>query len=166
MATETQKLTFEQFQEQYGHSNRAYEFWDGEARPKSVPTIIHGLLQIIVAELLKKAGFHPASEVDLRIVPHIVPRPDLIATKKLRLEKYPTQGWDVVVEILSDDDSFQNVKEHFQNYQASGFGQAYLVDPSDRSVSEWKDGGFTPVSRLAGVPTQEIWAELDRALES
>ena len=166
MATATQKLTFEEFQAQYRNAERAYEFWDGEARPKSVPTVVHGLLQIIVGELLRKAGFSPASEVDLRIVPNIHPRPDVIATKRLRLEKYPTTGWDVVVEILSEDDSFQNVREHCQNYEASGFGKIYLVDPSDRSVSEWKNGGFAPVSHLAGVPTGDIWSELDRELQS
>ncbi len=166
MATATQKLTFEQFQEEYARAERAYEFWDGEARPKSMPTIIHGLLQRIVMDLLKRAGYIPVAEVDLRIMPNVHPRPDVIATRRLRLEKYPTTGWDVVVEILSDDDSFQNVKEHFQNYQASGFGQAYLVDPSDRSVSEWKNGGFALAKEIVGVDVEAIWSELDRELEA
>ena len=166
MATATQKLTFEQFQEQYRNAERAYEFWDGEARPKGLPTIIHGLLQKIVMLVLDAAGFTSLPEVELRIFREFHPRPDVIATKRLRLEKYPTTGWDVVVEILSEDDSFQNVREHCQNYEASGFGKIYLVDPSDRSVSEWKNGGFAPVSHLAGVHTADIWSELDRELQS
>jgi Uma2 family endonuclease len=69
MATPTAKLTPEQFQEQFGSGERAYEFWYGEAVPKSIPTWIHGLLQVVISRLLKGAGFYAASEVELRIDP-------------------------------------------------------------------------------------------------
>ena len=166
METATQKLTFEEFQEQYRNAERAYEFWDGDARPKSMPTIIHGLLQKVIMLLLDKAGFKSAPEVELRIISEFHPLPDVIATKRLCLEKYPTTGWNVVVEVLSEDDSFQNVRDHCENYQASGFGKIYLVDPSNRSVSEWKNGGLAPIDHLAGVPAGDIWSQLDRELKS
>ncbi len=164
MTISSPKLTFEQFQAQYGEADRAYEFWAGEAREKGMPTIIHGLLQGIIIELLRRRGFIAASEVELRIDPEIHPRPDVIATRKLRAEKYPTSAWDVVVEIISEDDKLANVKDHCRRYQAWGFGAVYLVDPSDRSLSEWRNGALLPADDLAGVPTGEIWSALDRAL--
>jgi Uma2 family endonuclease len=161
MATATSSLTFAQFEEQYGQSDRAYEFWYGEAIPKSRPTVIHGLLQQIVMELLKQAGYIPSSEVDLRIDNQAHPRPDVIATrtKSLLLETYPTKAWDVVVEILSEDESYPHLKDKCRKYAEWGFGRILAVDPSDRSVVEWKDGLFVPAVDLF---VERIWQELDK----
>jgi Uma2 family endonuclease len=162
VATATGKLTFEQFQAQYEHGDQAYEFWYGEAIPKGMPTVIHGLLQSIIARLLSEAGFISASDVELRIEPEAHPRPDVIARKaKLSVALYPTDGWDVVVEIVSESDSYPVVREKCRKYQAWGFGAIFLVDPSDRSVVEWKDGALIPSAKLASIPVQRIWNLLD-----
>ncbi len=118
MATTETKLTLAQFQEQFSRSERAYEFWYGEAVPKGMPTWVHGLLQIIIAELLKEAGFSAAAEVELRIDPEAHPRPDLIASKSKARGAYPTQAANVVVEIVSDDESYSYLKEKCRKYQA------------------------------------------------
>ena len=162
MATATGKLTFEQFQAQYEHAGPAYEFWYGDAIPMGKQTIIHGVLQSIIARLLSEAGFISASDVELRIEPEAHPRPDVIARKtKLSEALYPTDGWDVVVEIVSEGDSYPVVREKCRKYQAWGFGAIYLVDPSDRSVVEWKDGALIPSAQLASIPVQQIWNLLD-----
>ena len=94
MATVPQKLTFEDFEAQYGQADRTYEFWYGEAIPKGMPTWIHGLLQKIVMQLLEEAGFIAASEVELRIDPRAHPKPDVIATRtKLPAGPLPYQGF-------------------------------------------------------------------------
>jgi Uma2 family endonuclease len=163
MAAVTSKLTFAQFQEQFGGSDRAYEFWYGEAIPKAMPTVVHGLLQRIVMELLHEAGYIAASEVDLHIDPQAHPRPDVIASRSMPVaEPYPTKGWDVAVEILSEDDSYAYLKEKARKFREWGFGQIFAVDPSDRSVAEWKDGQFTVVTMFAGFDVDRIWQELDR----
>jgi len=74
---------------------KAYEFWYGEAIVKGIPTVIHGLLQVIIAHLLRQAGYVAASEVELRIDPDAHPRPEVIANKTVPMEPYPTKGWDV-----------------------------------------------------------------------
>ena len=48
-----------------------------------------------------------------------------------------------------------------RKYQDWGFGHIYLVDPSDRSVVEWRDGAQSPVATFAGIPAERIWRELD-----
>jgi hypothetical protein len=45
-------------------------------------------------------------------------------------------------------------------YQAWGFGRVCVVDPSDRSVSEWH-GMLVETDNLAGIPVFRIWHELD-----
>lgn len=161
MAATTAKLTLSQFQEQFGHSAHAYEFWYGDAIPKSIPTWVHGLLQAILVQLLKEAGFYSASEVELRIDPDAQPRPDVIAAKRKPSGRYPTQAVDVVVEIVSDDESFPHLKDKCRKYKAWGFEHVYIIDPSDRSVIEW-NGSLVETNNLAGIPVARIWQELDQ----
>jgi len=161
----TAKLTLEQFQEQFGRGERAYEFWYGEAIPKSMPPWVHGLLQAIVLRLLKEAGFHAASEVELRIDPDAHPRPDVIASKSRPRGVYPTEAADIVVEIVSGDEPFPYLKDKCRKYQAWGFGRVFVVDPSDRSVSEWH-GALIETDNLAGIPAARIWQELDLEYDS
>ncbi len=155
------KLSFEQFQEQYGQSNGAYEFWYGEAVPKAMPTWLHALLQKIIGRLLDEKGFVSGGEVELRIVTEAHPRPDVIAVTKLPSGLYQTEGAAVVVEIISEGDDLRYLREKCRRYQEWGCGRIYAVDPSDRSVSEWRDGSFTKQFNLAGIPTQRIWEVLD-----
>ncbi len=165
MATTASKLTLAQFEQQFGRSDRAYEFWYGEAIPKSMPTCIHALLQIIIARLLTEAGFNAASELELRIDPDAHPRPDLFASKSKLHGAYPTEAADVVVEIVSEDEPFPHLKDKCRKYKAWGFGRVYVVDPSDRSVSEW-NGALVETDTLAGIPALRIWHELDQRYAS
>ena len=163
MATATTGLTYEQFQERFGKSDRPYEFWYGKAVPTSMPTWVHGLLQKLILRLLDDAGFTSASEVELRVIPEAHPRPDVIAVKSIRpTGAYPTMGVDVVVEIITEDDKMQHLREKFRRYQEWGCGLIYVVDPSDRSVCEWRDGSLMVKEILASIPTQKFWEELDK----
>ncbi len=162
------KLTWEQFEEQYGRCDRSYEFWYGEAIPKGMPTWIHGALQQIVSALLRQAGYFPASEVELRIETGARPKPDIVAAKtKFNLSRrYPVAALDVVIEILSDDDSYLSMQAHCRKYREWGFIHIYLVNPVDRLVVEWRDDAQTVVSSFAGIPVERIWEELDLQSES
>ena len=161
MATTASKLTLAQFEQQFGHTGRAYEFWYGEAIPKSMPTWVHGILQAIIMRLLDDAGFTAASEVELRIDPDAHPKPDLIASKTKPHGAYPTQAVDVAVEIVSEDEPFPHLKDKCRKYKAWGFAGVYVVDPSDRTVSEW-NGALVVTDNLAGIPAARIWQELDK----
>ncbi len=161
MATTAAKLTLSEFQKQFGRKDRAYEFWYGEAIPKSMPTCVHALLQIIIARLLIEAGFNAASELELRIDPDARPRPDLFASKNKLRGTYPTQAADVVVEIVSEDEPFPHLKDKCRKYKAWGFKGVYVVDPSDRSVAEW-NGALVETDNVVGIPVARIWQELDQ----
>jgi hypothetical protein len=55
MAPSATSLTLDEYDRVYG-SEAGWEYWFGEARPKPVPTHLHGLLQILLGELLRMAG--------------------------------------------------------------------------------------------------------------
>ena len=69
MAAAADQLSLAEFQLRCGHSERAYEYWRGEATPKGMPTWIHGFLQSLLCELLKAAGYKAGGDIELRIVP-------------------------------------------------------------------------------------------------
>ncbi len=164
MATAGEKLTFVQFQSLYGPSDHAYEYWYGEAKPKGMPTWVHGLLQKIIMALLDDAGLVSGSAIELQIDSEARPRPDVIATSG-RLElPYPTSGVDVVVEIRSEDDSMPHMRSKCRAYKNWGFFHVYVVDCSHRTVVEWVDGSFIVRDNIVSVPAARIWSALDLEL--
>jgi Uma2 family endonuclease len=164
MAAVADKLTYSEFQSRYGRAERSYEYWHGEARPKAMPTWIHGLVQAIVSEFLTRAGFVAGSEVELRIVPDAFPRPDVVATAGEVEDPYPTKALDVVVEILSADDSMSFVLEKCQAYHDWGFSHVYVVNPLSRQVFRWTGAALVVSTELTTIEVSRIWDELDRRL--
>ena len=157
-------LTLSEFQAKYEKGDRSYEFWHGRAMPKGAGTWIHGLLQAIVGQLLTEAGYRAGSGVELRIEADARPKPDVIATRGVVELPYPTSAVDVVVEILSPDDSMADVIEKCRAYHAWGFPGIYVVDPDSRSVFRWTEKALELSNVLASIPAEKIWEELTQRL--
>jgi Uma2 family endonuclease len=164
MVAVAENLTLSEFQAKYEKGDRSYEFWRGRAMPKGMPTWIHGLLQLIIGELLKETGYIAGSEVELRIESDARPRPDVIATRGAVEIPYPTSAVDVVVEILSPDDSMAYMIEKCRAYHAWGFPGIYVVDPDSRSVFRWTEEALELSNVLASIPAEKIWEELTQRL--
>ena len=164
MAAFAEKLTLLEFQSKYSSGERSYEFWYGEAVAKSMPTWIHGLLEGIILQLLNEAGYVAGCEVELRIVPDAHPKPDVIATSGEIKEAYPTKAVDVVVEILSTDDSMPYVLEKCEAYRTWGFQYIYLVNPDSRQLFRWMGTALELSDALVSIPASKIWQQLDRAM--
>jgi Uma2 family endonuclease len=168
MSAATTLLTIEQYREQYA-GEPGWEYWFGEAVRKPVPTWLHGILQVILSDLLYKAGYYSASELDLRIDPNWEPRPDVAGALELE-QPYPTKPIDVAIEILSDDKMGQLFRK-CRHYVRIGIPQIFVFDPEARDAWEWSREtdsieriqelrlGNGSVITLAGV-----WAELDRRI--
>ena len=116
----TTHLTYDQFREHFRNGNRdRYEFWYGEAIPRSMHTVVHGVLQKIIMQLLDCNGFTSASEVEVRIDPAAHPLPDVIASRtKLPPGPYLIQATEIVVEIISANDAYVALREKCRSYQA------------------------------------------------
>ena len=48
-------LSLAEFHRLYDEAKPAYEYWHGTAVQKSMPTVLHGIVQTIIAMLLEKA---------------------------------------------------------------------------------------------------------------
>jgi len=140
MATAAVLLTLEQFHEQYG-SESGWEFWFGEAVRKPVPTWYHGILQVLLGDLLFKAGYFAGAEINLRIDPNWEPRPDVLAAREIE-GKYPTKPVDLVIEILSDDQMGMLLKK-CEHYTRIGIPDIYVFDPEGAG-----SGNGTPPSTI------------------
>ena len=134
------RITFEEFERLYAHSDRAFEYWHGKVVEKAVPTWLHSVLQAVLLQMLYEAGYFTGSETDLRLSREFAPRPDVMATRHAPQEtRYPTQPQEVeiVVEVLSPDDTVAEVNQKCQEYVALGVAQIYVADPESQSAWMW-----------------------------
>ena len=171
MAATADRLTIADFERLYGDKKPYYEFWFGEAVPKAMPTWLHGLLQGIILMLLKEAGYRAGTEVELRISADFQPVPDVIATLGRIEQPYPTEPFDVVVEILSPDDSFQRVMRKCRTYAEWGIPVVVVLDPDGRAGWVWDNElrALTPTQVIMltngkSITLERIFAELDASL--
>lgn len=170
----TPLLTLEEFHLRYANSGRAWEYWFGEAVEKSVPTWLHSLVQAILTEMLRQAGYRSAPELELRMDPQFEPRPDVSATRHRVQGRYPTerQEIEIVVEVLSPEDAMTRVYSKCGHYQGLGIAQVFVVDPESRTAWEWNPELGQLDRKTAWLLTNgqrielsEVWKQLDVELE-
>lgn len=174
MAAHTTRLTLEQFSERYPESIKPHwEYWFGEARQKSVPTRLHGWLQLLLCSLLEKAGYTTGPEVMLRMDPVWQPVPDVIAESRPDPHPYPTGPVDVVAEILSPTDREVEVLEKCGHYARNGISLILIFDPIARRAYEYKPNKLSLISEdSVGLPNgqnlslSELWRELQKRIDN
>lgn len=164
-------LTLEKFERLYGDEKPYYEYWDGEAIPKPMPTILHSLMQAILIRIFHEIGLVAGGEVRLKLSQTRQPLPDVIAGSRLQ-HPYPTKPFEVAVEILSPDDRMQRVLRKCRFYADAGIPHVYIFDPEDRTAERWNAARRTlePVEAIEienwpRIEVGRVWAELDRELE-
>ncbi len=164
-------LTVEEFDRLYGGETPAYEYWDGLAIQKPVPTVLHSLLQFVLQTLLKQKGLVAAAEVRIKLNPTKEPVPDVIASHRPRAP-YPTEPMAIVIEVLLPSDTVQHVRRKCRFYAAQGISGIYVFDPEDRTAERWSkaDHALLPVTAIeipgrTPLPVSEIWAALDEEVK-
>ena len=168
-AVAIQKLSLQEFHARYDGEKPYYEYWNGEAVQKSMPTLLHGLMQGILARLLDGIGYASAPEVTIKLDPAYELIPDVIALDSPVANPYPTSPFDVAIEILCPDDSFSRVLRKCKLYDQWGIGQIVVIDPKDRLVWRFERGAHRESDVIArrgnaAVSSQTLWDEVDREL--
>ncbi len=168
-AVEEQKLSLEVFHERFGGEKPYFEYWDGEAVQKAMPTRLHSLIQMIVAALLYRLGFDSGPEVTLKLDPDYEFTPDVIAAEGAIGDPYPTEPFEVAIEILSPADPFSRVLRKCRLYEKWGIRQVVVIDPKARLVWVFEHGAPRESDVVAQrgeavVTAQELWDEVDRRL--
>jgi Uma2 family endonuclease len=145
------------------------EYIDGVLCPKPMPTALHGLLQLLLAQLLTRAGLKAAPEITVRLSPTKYLIPDVIAAKHIQ-DPYPTEPVLLCVEILSPEDGLGATLAKCEQYHTWGVPYCWVIDPMKRTAWEYPAGGEPArVTELkAGeisVDVDELFAQLKAAAE-
>jgi Uma2 family endonuclease len=175
MAAQPVPLNLEEFHALYDGAKPAYEYWHGAAVQKPMPTVLHGIVQVILALLLEKAGWNTASEVRLKVAPEAEPVPDLIAVRGKFTGRYPTEAPALCVEILSPRDTLAKTLEKAGSYISWRSQCVWIIDPEKRTAWTVSTGAenepiwIAPNGTLrieeTAIELQLLFAEVDRKLE-
>jgi Uma2 family endonuclease len=165
----TETLSLEVFRARYAQEKPYFEYWNGEAVQKSFPDLRHSRCQMLVAQLLDRIGYDSAFEITIKLDPTYELVPDVIAAEGRITDPYPTEPFEVVVEVLSPDDPFSRVLQKCHLYETLGIRQIGLVDPGDRVVWSFENGLLQETDIIARrgarvITAQELWAEVDRLI--
>jgi Uma2 family endonuclease len=163
------KLSLEEFHSRYDGEKPYFEYWDGEAVQKSMPTQLHSLVQEILVQLLRALGFDPGGEITLKLDSAFAPIPDVIAAEGRIRQPYPIEPFEVVIEILSPEDSFSRVLRKCRLYEKWGIRQIVVIDPQEKLVWRFVNGTPRDTDVVAtrgerSITAQELWAEVDRLI--
>jgi len=167
-AVAEQRLSLDEFHARYDEEKPYFEYWDGEAVQKSMPTRLHSLIQKILVMLLDALGYEAGQEVTLKLVPAYEPIPDVIAAETIG-DPYPTEPFEVAIEILSPDDLFSRVLQKCLLYHQWGIQQIVVIDPKTRTIWSFDNGDLCKTNTIARrgertISAQELWAEVDKRL--
>lgn len=157
------------FRSCYDGEKPYFEYWDGEAVQKTMPTRLHGLIEEILVRLLRALGFDSGNEITIKLDQAYEPIPDVIAAEGQIRDPYPTEPFEVVIEILSADDPFSRVLRKCRLYEKWGIRQVVVADPQARLVWSFENGSPRETGIVAKrgerqITAQELWAEVDRLL--
>ena len=163
MAPIATRLTVDEYDRIYGHES-GWEYWFGEARRKPMPTVLHGILQLLLGELLRIAGYVSTAEAELRSDPEWRPRPDVFGVLEQITGRYAIRPVDVVFEVLSDDDDILTKCRHYSRIEIP---QVFVFDPEEKTIAQWDGHSFVPVIdvELANGVTitgATIWSQLEK----
>jgi len=163
MAPLATRLTLEEYDRIYGHES-GWEFRSGVAHRKPVPTFLHGVLAILLGDLLRLAGYFASVEVDVRLTDDWTPRPDACGVRQRVQGKYPTSV-DVVCEVLSEN---EDILTKCRDYEDSGrVGQIFVFNIEDKTIQTWNGGELVLVTDLllkngVTITGRTVWSELDK----
>lgn len=175
MAAAPDYLSLQQFEQLYGNEKPSFEYWFGEAVQKSMPTLLHGMVQWIVAMLLARRDWSASTEVRLKVSAVAHPVPDLVANRCALVGPYPTSPFDLCVEILSPGDNLRQVFSKAAHYLDWGIETVWVIDPERRKAYHMSGPDPNPIeigidgTLLAGsgeafveIPLAEIFSEVDK----
>jgi len=135
------------------------EYRDGVLYPKPMATTSHGIIQAILAMLLRKLGLQAGSEISLRMSPTKILVPDVIADRVLQ-NPYPTDPVLLCCEILSPEDRLGATLAKCEEYHAWGVPFCWVIDPVKRTAWEY-NAGAEPTRVTSQLHAGEIFISLE-----
>ena len=153
-------VSFEEFLA-WGDEDTWAEWVDGEVIVLSPASASHQLIKLFLAALMREfAHHHSSGEVLDAPFPVRLPErlrrgrePDIIFIRREQLPRLKRTHFDgspdVIVEVVSPESESRDYQEKYEEYEAAGVGEYWLVDPDRRRVDFLRlgaDGLFHPVA--------------------
>ena len=158
-----------EFHARYCGEKPYFEFWDGQAVQKCSPTRLHSRVQYLLVQMLYALGFEAGSEITVKQAAGHELIPDVIAEEGAIGDPYPTEPFEMVAEILSDD-SFSRMFQKCELYAAWGIRQIVPIDLETRLIWTWNRDSLRETDLIARrcdqvITAQALWADVDRLLQ-
>jgi Uma2 family endonuclease len=136
--------TLETFLQQANIENSpAWEFIQGKAKQKPMPTLFHSRLQRnLVNKINSQSKTYEAIQELRCLVPPLSPVPDIVVVKSDRLpqEDGPLQGSpDWLIEIRSPDQSMLDLQTKILHCLSNGTQLAWLIDIQRQQIWVWEN---------------------------
>ncbi|MGC2658066.1 MAG: Uma2 family endonuclease [Bryobacteraceae bacterium] len=147
------------------------EYIDGAIYPKTVPTFLHGFVQLLLGSLLiaHTRQFIASSEVRIRVRPGKYLIPDIVVVRREHYEHpYPTKAAYLCIEIVSPDDKLEELLAKCEEYHAWGVPYCWVVDPEQRTAWSYDRGAESVKLSASGtlvageieIPLTEIFSRM------
>ena len=124
-----------------GETPERYELIHGVVCMTPSPGADHGAIAVEVTSQLRNAGFRAFADIDLRLSPETVYRPDVCAYRRERIEgriKRLPPAPDLVVEILSPSNKALDLITKRADYERADVGEYWVVDPDTLRFRCWR----------------------------
>jgi len=163
------RISLDEFHRRFAGEKPYFEFWDGEAVQKTTPTRLHSLIQKILVKWLDALGYEAGQEITLKLDPAYEPIPDVIAAEGSIGDPYPTEPFEIAIEILSPDDPFSRTLTKCGLYKKWGVRQVVVIDPMARRAWSFGNGSLTETNVVARrgqrtIAAADLWTKVDRIL--
>jgi Uma2 family endonuclease len=145
------------------------EYVDGVLYPKTMPTKLHAVIQLMLQILLRQQGVEALAEMHVRLSPTKYLIPDVIAAPTIQ-SPYPTEPVLLCVEILSPGDRLGATLAKCEDYHAWGVPYCWVIDPEKQTAWQYASGsepehiarGGTLTAGQLSVRLEELFSELLR----
>jgi Uma2 family endonuclease len=123
----------------YSSEKPLCEYRDGVLYPKPMPTKLHALLQLLLANLLAGQQLEALPELAVRISPTRYLIPDVVAAPVLG-DPYPTEPVLLCCEILSPGDRLSTAFAKCEEYHEWGVPYCWVFDPEKQTAWHYHKG--------------------------
>ncbi len=170
-------LSPERFEQLYSDDCKPYfEYWFGEAIQKSVPTSLHSTIALVISMLLLRRGWKALPEVRLKLSQVAHPVPDVVASTKAFQDPYPTEPFELCVEILSPGDKLTGLFSKAAHYLDWGIETVWIIDPKEHTAFSMSVHNPQPIpvgmsgcltagsgEHELSIPLSELFGEVDKS---
>ena len=128
------------------------EYLEGELRARSTVSPLHGRTQMMLGlwfgnhEL--EWGVQVVAEARTKVRVERVRLPDVAVLTAGQLpEKALVEPPIVTIEVLSETDSYKDLKARALDMEAMGVKNIWLLDPKERTAEVWSNGAWQPAQQ-------------------